>query len=132
MKNFKLSILLVLLSACGSGAENITQLTSGGNDNGGAAAATVHTYRVVISSTNSSFEIEGMTDTQSMNTGTVVQSGTGNKEFIIQGTGSNFQGQTERFTGPLGDVQTLIFKDDVLIYNQSITTPTGYVQWTGL
>ena len=121
---YLIPFMMLALAGCeGSDPENIVQTAVS------SPSAPVYQYEVRTSATNTSFEIEGMTTTQNMDTGVQNQTGTGSKSYFIEG--ETFQGQTERFSG-IGHLQTLVFKDGVLIYNQSITTPTGTVQWSGL
>ena len=122
----RLALLLVLLSACGT--DPAALLEEAGGDV--PAALVSYNYEVRTSSTLSSFEIEAMTSTQSMDTGVQNSDGTGNgMGYFI--TGSSFSGQAERFSGG-GNIQVLVFKDGVIVYNQSIFTSTGTVQWTDL
>lgn len=118
-----LAAITLALTACGT---EIPVNSSSSSLTGSSVSAQTYTYNIFVSSTNSNFEIEAFP----LDTGTKTSVGTQNLGFTV--TASSLTGELIRYSGA-GHMNLVIQKDGVTVLSgQSITNPTGTIQFNNL
>lgn len=122
-KLIALTVAALTLQACGGALEEAFRFDD-------PASASSVTYEIKVSGTDSDFKVETTSDVES------TDSGVQHLSFVVTQmqfytSGTTMSGTVTRYNGP-GHVNVVIKKDGVPIYNQSIMTSSGTLNWTAL
>lgn len=117
-----LTMATLIFQGCGGALEDASK-----SDNPVTASSN---YEIKISGTDTDFEVDTTSDVES------TSSGIKHLSFVVTQmqfytSGVSMSGTVTRHNGP-GHVNVVIKKDGIPIYNQSITTSSGTLNWTAL